>query len=90
MEGEAQKRRPLHRLRLDVLNAVDVEEVVLVVIRDEPFHLLRAHPPIGLSDIDDRRVQVRQDVDAAAQDRERRGQQNGDRQDQHGNGPTQR
>ena len=50
-------------LRLDVVDAADVEEVVLVVVGEQPFHLRRVHAAVGLADVDDRQVQVREDVD---------------------------
>ena len=42
-------------LRFDVLDAGDVEEVVLVVVGDEPFHLRRVHAAVRLGDVDHRR-----------------------------------
>ena len=66
-------------LRLDVVDAADVEEVVLVVVGDQPFHLLRVHAAVGLGDVDDRQVEGGEDVDGHAL----RGQQAGDRQGRH-------
>src|SRR5437899_11884512 len=39
MELELDERHALDRLAFDMLDAGDVEEVVLVVVGDEPFHL---------------------------------------------------
>ncbi len=50
----------------DVMDAVDVEEVVLVVVGDQPFHLGRVHAAVGLGDVDDRQVQAGEDVDLHA------------------------
>ena len=42
----------------DVVDAVDVEEVVLVVVGDQPFHLRRVHAAVGLGHVDDRQVET--------------------------------
>src|SRR5205823_9813976 len=54
--------RALDVARLDVMNAADVEEVVLVVVRQQPFHLLGRHAAVGLGDVNDRQVERRKDV----------------------------
>ena len=54
VEIELHQRHALDVLRFDVVNAVDVEEVILVVVGDQPFHLLRVHSAVGLRDVDDR------------------------------------
>jgi hypothetical protein len=82
VEGELEQRRVLDRLRLDALDAVDVEEVVLVVIGDEPFHLRRAHPAIGLRDVDDREIEIGEDVGPHPADGEPRRQRHGHGGDQ--------
>jgi hypothetical protein len=66
MKAKSQERGTLDRLRFDALDAVDVEEVVLVIIRDEALHLLRAHASVRLRDVNRRRVEVGKDVDARA------------------------
>ena len=50
-------------LRLDVVDAGDVEEVVLVVVGQKAFHLRRVHAAVGLADVDHRQVQAGEDVD---------------------------
>ena len=45
-----------------MLDAGDVEEVVLVVVDDEPFHLGRIHAAIGLGDIENRYTEIGKDV----------------------------
>ena len=57
------QRHALDVLRLDVVDAADVEEVVLVVVGDQPFHLLRVHAAVGLADVDDRQIERGEDVD---------------------------
>src|SRR5207244_2125044 len=56
-------RHALDVLRFDVVDAADVEEVVLVVVRQQPFHLSGVHAAVGLGDVDDRQVQLGKDVD---------------------------
>ena len=45
-----------------MLDAGDVEEVVLVVVGQVAFHLQRVHAAIGLCDVDGRDAQGREDV----------------------------
>ena len=72
MKAKPQQSCTLNGLCLHALNAIDVQEVVLVVIRDKTFHLLWAHATVGLRDIDDRQVQSGKDVDARSQNRQDR------------------
>jgi hypothetical protein len=51
VELKLDERDTLDRFRLDVLNARDVEEVVLVVIGEVAFHLCGVHPSIGLGHV---------------------------------------
>ena len=46
-----------------MVDAVDVEEMVLVVVGDQPFHLGRVHSAVGLGHVDDRQVEAGEDVD---------------------------
>ena len=80
MKRQLQERHVLNRLRFDALDAADVEEVVLVVVREMAFHLRGAHAAVGLRDIDDRQIEVRKDVDRHPGDR----QDGGERQADHG------
>ena len=68
VEEELHQGDALDVLRLDVVDAGDVEEVVLVVVGEEPLHLLRVHAAVGLGHVDDRGVQVGEDVDRHAHD----------------------
>jgi hypothetical protein len=63
MEDELHQRHPLHVAALDVMDAVDVEEVILVVVGEQTFHLRRVHATVRLTDIDDRQVEARKDID---------------------------
>ena len=68
MEGKPQQGRTLNRLSLDAFDSVDIEEMVFVVIRDKALHLLRTHTPIRLRNVDDREIQIREDIHARPQD----------------------
>ncbi len=50
-------------LRLDVVDAGDVEKMVLVVVRDQAFHLRGIEPAIGLGHVDDRQIETGENVD---------------------------
>jgi len=86
MELEFDQRIALHRLRFDVLDARDIEKVVLVVVGQKPFHLRRIDSAVGLRDIDDRHAQVGKDVTGHAADEEERAQDDGDQGHDHGDG----
>ena len=62
MELELDQRHALDRFALDVLDAGDVEEVVLVIVGDEPFHLRRVHAAVRLGDVEDGHAEIREDV----------------------------
>ena len=74
MEHQLHQRDALDVLRLDVLDAGDVEEVVLVVVRQVAFHLRRIHAAVRLRDVDRRRAELREDVDLHLPDRHDRRQ----------------
>src|SRR5262249_26375164 len=86
---DLQQRYVLDRFRFDVLDAGDVEEVVLVVIGDESLHLRRVHAAVRLRDVDHRQVQVGEDVDRHARERETREEGDGQDEGDHRDGPTQ-
>ena len=52
----------MDRLRFDVFDFGDVEEMVLVVVDQKSFHLRRVHPAIGLRNIENRDAEVRKYV----------------------------
>ena len=63
VEEELHDRHALDVAALDVMDARDVEEVILVVVGEQPLHLGRVHAAVGLGHVDHRQVQVREDVD---------------------------
>src|SRR4029077_8391212 len=84
VEVELHQGHALDVLRLDVVDAGDVEEVVLVVVGQEPLHLLRVQAAVGLGHVDDRRVQVGKDVDRHADDGQGGAKHYGDNPNHHG------
>ncbi len=71
MEHQLHERRALDALALDVIDAGDVEEVILVVVSQVAFHLRRVHAAVGLRDIDGRIADLRENIDGHALDGER-------------------
>src|SRR5258708_1375017 len=63
MEEKLDQADVLDRLRLDVLDPADVEEVILVVEDEIAFHLRGVHAAVGLGDVDDGQVEFGKDVD---------------------------
>jgi hypothetical protein len=71
MELQLDQRNALNRLAFDVLYAGDIEEVVLVVVGDEPFHLGWVQAAIGLRHIQHGHPQIREDVPRHAIERQK-------------------
>src|SRR5262249_13027660 len=90
VEIQLQETGVLNRFGLDALDTVDVEEVVLVVVRDVPLHLRRAHPAVRLRDVNHRQIQVGKNVDPHTADRKDSGQRDRDHGDRHGDRTTER
>src|SRR5436305_13149287 len=87
MERESEQSRALDRLRFDALDAIDIKEVVLVVIRNEAFHLLRTHAAVRLSYVDDRNVQIGKNIDARTHQREYGTERHSNNHHDHADGP---
>ena len=66
MEIELHQGDVLDVLGFDVVDAVHEQEGVFVVVGDEPFHLGGVHAAVGLGDVDDRLIQVREHVHRAS------------------------
>jgi hypothetical protein len=71
IELQLDDRGALDRLRFDVLDACDVEEVIFVVVGKETLHLRGIHAAIWLRDVDRRDAERRKDVARHALDCER-------------------
>ena len=87
MEEQLHQGHALDVPRLDVMDAVDVEEMIFVIVGEQPFHLRRVHAAVGLADVDDRQVEVGEDVDRHAVDRQAAGQRDRDHEHHHGHRP---
>ena len=66
MKHQLHERRALDAFAFDVIDAGDVEEVILVVISQVAFHLGRVHAAVGLRDVDGRIADLREDIDRHA------------------------
>ena len=77
MELELDQPYALDRFAFDMLDAGDVEEVVLVIVDDEPFHLRRVHAAVRLGHVQDGHPEIREDVPGHAIDRQKTHQCNG-------------
>ena len=62
MKTKLQERDALDVLALNVLNPRDVEEVILEIVGEITFHLLRVHAAVGLRNVDRRRAEVWKNV----------------------------
>jgi hypothetical protein len=90
MKHELHERGALDALGLDVLDAGDVQEVVLIVVGEKPFHLLGIHPAVRLRDEHGRRSELGKDIDGHALDHHDGGERDGHDRDQQGDWATQR
>lgn len=70
MEKDLHLREALDIAALDVMNARDVQEVVLVVEREQRFHLRRIHAAVRLHHVNHRQIERRKDVDLHPRERE--------------------
>ena len=62
MELQLEQRRALDGLRLHVLDAGDVEEVILVIISEVALHLRRVHAAVRLRHVNGGNAQRGEDV----------------------------
>src|SRR5712672_2682049 len=69
MELELDQPYALDRFAFDVLDAGDVEEVILIIVDDEPFHLRRVHAAVWLRHIQDGNSEIWEDVPRHSIDR---------------------
>ena len=88
VEVELDEGHALDVLRLDVLDAVDVEEVVLVVGREQTFHLGGVHAAVGLADVNHRLIQRREDIHFLAVTRQTGTDEQGDHRHEDGVRPA--
>ena len=90
MEDQLHERRALNALAFHVIDAGDVEEVILVVIGEVAFHLRRVHAAVRLRHVDGRIADLRKDVDRHALGGEHGAERDGHQRNHHGDGPAQR
>ena len=84
MKHQLHEGGALNALALHVIDARDVEEVILVVIGEVAFHLRGVHAAIGLRHIDRRVAHLRKDIDRHALQREHGAQRDRDQRHHHG------
>jgi len=71
MELELDQRYALDRFAFDMLDAGDVEEMVFVIVDDEPFHLRRIKAAIRLRDVNGWHPEIREDIPGHPIDRQK-------------------
>jgi hypothetical protein len=79
----------LDRFGFDVLDAGDVEKMILVIVDQKPFHLGRVHAAIRLGDVKHRHAKVWENVSWHPLDGEKAGKDGSENKHQNGDGPTQ-
>ena len=84
VKHQLHERGALDALALDVIDAGDVEEVILVVVSEVAFHLRGVHAAVGLRDVDGGVADLREDVDRHALEREDGAERDGDQRDHYG------
>ncbi len=87
-EGQLHQRSALNAFAIDCLNARDVEEMILVVIGKESFHLRGSHATIRLRDIDDRIAHLRENIRTHLTERQHEAGQDRDECDDHSEGTS--
>src|SRR5258706_12043358 len=71
MELELDQRYALDRFAFDMFDAGNIEEMLFVIVDDEPFHLRRIKAAIRLRDGDGWHPEIREDVPRHATDRQK-------------------
>ncbi len=84
MEHQLHERRALNALAFHVIDARDVEEMILVVVSQIAFHLGRVHTAVRLRHVDGRIADLREDIDGHAFDGQDGAQGDGDQGHDHG------
>ena len=74
MELQLDDRRALDGLRFHVLDAGDVEEVILVIVGEVTFHLRRVHAAVRLRDVNGGDAERRKNVARHFLERQPRGE----------------
>ena len=87
VEHQLHERRALDAFAFDVIDAGDVEEVILVVVSEVAFHLRGVHAAVGLRDVDGGIADLREDVDRHALDGQQGAERDCDQRHHHGDGP---
>ena len=87
MKVQLHQGEPLDVSGLDVVDACDVEEMVLVVVRQEAFHLCRIHAAIRLADVNHWQIEAREDVDRHLPDGQQAPQPDRNQHNHDGNWP---
>src|SRR5437763_11336095 len=90
MEEEFDQSDALNGFRFDVLDARDVEEVILVPRNDEALHLRRIYAAVGLRDVDHRQIEIWKDIHGHARQRKSRAERDGDDRDENREGTNKR
>ena len=76
IERQFDQRRPLYTLRFHMLYARNIQQMILIIVGDEAFHLLRIKPAIGLCDVHRRRAKIGKNIDTRPLHRKPGGQNN--------------
>jgi hypothetical protein len=89
VELQLDQCRALDRLGFDMLDAGDVEKMILVIVDEKPFHLGRVHAAIWLGDVKYRHAKVGENVARHPLDGEEAGKDGGENEHHNGDRPAQ-
>src|SRR5262249_4583899 len=73
----------------DVVDAVDIEEVIFVVVGDQTLHLSRIQAAVGLRDVDDWQIKTWEDVYLHTAQRQPAARNEGNHRNHHCDRPAQ-